>query len=223
MFVYSLRAGTIKLVGVVCVALTVLITHAHADHVGGAAWFPAAYIHPADLRRGRQYLRPGWRMYFLYCHRHKRVTHAVRYTDALQGIYRPDLLPVREGDVFDLGGRTVETFETPGHSAGSVVFRDSKTGAVFAGDNVNPMVTLQYPCAVTVRQWIDGAKKTLRLAGDAPIYGGHGDGRIPRLCVETAVSMAEELVAGGERGGRIKTRRGKNKYPCIVYRANRIG
>ena len=203
--------------------LTVLITHAHADHIGGAVWFPAVYVHPADLRRGRAYCRPRWRMYFLYCHKYKRIGHRVKYTDALQKKYRPELRTVNEGDSFDLGGRRIETYLTPGHSPGSLIFRDSLTGTVFAGDNVNLMVTLQYPGGSTVRTWIDGAEKTLALAGDAPVWGGHGGDPIPAEAIRTAIAMARELVeAGNGRSRKTRTKRGKFKFPRILYRENRV-
>lgn len=203
--------------------LTVLITHAHADHVGGAVWFPEVRIHPADLRRGRAYAGAAWRLYFLYCHRYKRVSHGVRYSDALQKKYKPRLLTVEEGDTFDLGGRVIETYLTPGHSPGSLTFRDSLTGTVFTGDNVNLMVTLHYPGGTSVAAWIESAEKTLALAGDAPIRGGHGNDPIPREAVEQALSLARELTAAGNgRTGKTREKRGKFKYPRILYKENRV-
>lgn len=203
--------------------LRVLITHAHADHVGGAVWFPEVCIHPADLKTGKMYTEIFWRAYFLYCHRYKKKTHGVRYSDALQRTCRTRFKTYSEGDSFDLGGRTVEVFDTPGHSVGSVTLRDSLTGAVFAGDNLNPMVTLQYPYASTVKTWLKSAEKTLALAGDAPIYPGHGVGPVPRETVEKAISLAEEAIKKGN-GPRRRTRelRLEEKYPRLLYKENRV-
>lgn len=203
--------------------LTVLITHAHADHIGGAVWFPEVYIHPEDFKRGESYKQFPARMYFLYCHRFKKKSHKVRYADAFQKDYNTKLLPVNEGDTFDLGGRTIETYFTPGHSTGSVTFRDSLTGTLFAGDNVNPMVTLQFPGGTTVKEWIPGAEKTLALAGEAPVWGGHGNAPVPRETLQTAISLAKELVQkGNETPGRAKTKRGDEKYPCIIYKTDKV-
>lgn len=202
--------------------VTVLVTHAHADHIGGAVWFPEVWLHPADLRRGKAYMKPTWRAYFLWCHRYKKKTHKVPYIAAFQKDYSPVIRELADGQAFDLGGRTVETVLTPGHSPGSVIFRDSLTGATFTGDNVNLMVTLQFPGGTTVREWIGGAEKTLETAGDAPIWGGHGDGRIPRTAVERAIALANEAVAeGNEKNSKVKTKRGENRYPMVVYRADK--
>ena len=162
-------------------------------------------------------------MYFLYCHRYKKKTHHVRYADAFQKDYNTKLLPVNEGDTFDLGGRTIETYFTPGHSEGSLIFRDSLTGTVFSGDNVNPMVTLQFPGGTTVKEWIAGAEKTLALAGEAPIWGGHGNAPITRETLQTALDLANGIVEkGNQTPGKTNTVRGKDKYPCIVYKTDKV-
>ena len=203
--------------------LKVLITHAHADHVGGAVWFKEAYIHPKDRRSGRDCMRAYQRAYFLYSHPYKRKTHHVSYSACLQRDHRPALLDLQEGDVFDLGGRTIETFLTPGHTPGSVIFRDSLTGDLFTGDNVNPMVTLHFPRGETVETWLDGAKRTLALAGEGHIYVGHGDQPLPKAWLEENIAFAEALIKKGNRsGGKICIAKGEEKLPCIKYRQNRV-
>ncbi len=203
--------------------VTLLLTHGHADHAGGAVWFPEAYVHPADMRSARRNMKFPMRMYFLSCHRYKKKKHGVSYSDALQRAFRTELKPINEGESVDLGGRRIETFFTPGHSKGSLFFRDSRTGAVFTGDNVNLMVTLQYPGAATMKEWADGAKKTLETAGDAPLWGGHGDGRIPRRAVETALALAQPLLEKGNGGGfGTRMEKGAQKFPRIYYKPRRI-
>ncbi len=203
--------------------LTVLVTHAHEDHLGGGVWFPEVFVHPADFRTARLYFNPFIKMGFLHTQNKRRKSHAVSYLAAFQRDYRPKLLPVNDGDAFDLGGRTIETYFTPGHSVGSVTFRDTRTGAVFVGDNVNLLTTLQYPCAASLEVWLQGAEKTLELAGDAPIYTGHGKNPLSKEDLETLIGWGKELAAAGNATpGKVKTRRGESKFPCIVYRTNRV-
>ena len=204
--------------------ITVLITHAHADHVGGAVWFREAYIHPLDTRSGYDCMRAHQRAYFLYSHQYKRRSHGVPYSASLQRNYRTKLLPLNEGDVIDLGGRTIETFFTPGHTHGSVSFRDSLTGALFTGDNVNPMVTLHFPRADSVKTWLESAKKTLGLIrGDAPIHVGHGAKPLDAKALETLIGWGEEILAAGNRKpNKTETKRGELKFPCIVYKSGKV-
>ena len=204
--------------------LTVLITHAHEDHLGGGVWFKEVYVHPADLKTAKLYFNPFVKMGFLRMQNKKRKRHAIPYRAAFQRVYhRPRLLPVNEGDTFDLGGRTIETYFTPGHSAGSLTFRDSLTGALFAGDHVNQYTTLHYLCASSVETWLNSAKKTLSLAGDAPIYSGHGEAPFPRQELQTLIAWGEELVAeGNKKPSKTAVKRGEQKYPCIVYKTGKV-
>ncbi len=203
--------------------LTVLITHAHADHVGGAVWFPEVYIHPLDRKSGRDSARAYQRVYFLRSHAYKRKSHGVSFAAALQRNYRPRLLPMNEGDVFDLGGRAIEVYLTPGHTHGSVTLRDTLTGDLFTGDNVTPMVTLHFPRGETVNAWLAGARRTLALAGEGRINVGHGSAPFTKADLEKLIGWAEALVnAGNGKRARIRTKRGESKYPCLVYRENRV-
>ena len=203
--------------------LKVLITHAHEDHLGGGVWFPEVYVHPADFRTAKMYMRPLVRMGFLRMQNHKRKSHGVPYLAAFQRDYKPKLLPVNEGDMFDLGGRKIETYFTPGHSVGSVTFRDTLTGALFVGDNVNQMVTLQFPYATSMEIWLKGARRTLELMGDGTIWSGHGASPVSRETLETQIGWAQELVdAGNVFPGKTVTKHGERRYPCIVYKTNQI-
>ncbi len=203
--------------------LTVLITHAHADHAGGAVWFKDVYIHPVDLKRGRYYCHPSGKMYFLSMHKYKRKSHNVRMSDCFQKKYTPRFHPIEEGFTLDLGGRKIETYFTPGHTRGSLTFRDTLTGALFAGDNVNPMVTLHFPNATTVEKWKAGAEKTLKIAGDKPVYIGHGKGPLDKTLTEKAIEYAEEIMTEDEKFSfKAKTKRGEEKYPKIVYKPYKI-
>ncbi len=48
---------------------------------------------------------------------------------------------IADGQVFDLGTRTLEAIATPGHTRGHVVFADRSAGLLFAGDHVLPHIT----------------------------------------------------------------------------------
>ena len=188
--------------------ITVLITHSHADHDGGAVWFPEIYVHPNEFRRCKMDMQAWARIYFLHQHEYKRKTHNVPYSAGFQREYKPILHALNEGDCFDLGGRVIETYLTPGHTTGHVTFRDTKTGALFAGDNVNPLVTLQFPGGCSVDVWKEAAERTLALANGAPIYGGHGKGIIPAEAIECTIALAEEIL---------KKPNAKSKKPARLF------
>ena len=45
-------------------------------------------------------------------------------------------LPVKTGDLFDLGGEVLEAFHVPGHTPGSMVFYANKADILFTGDAI---------------------------------------------------------------------------------------
>src|SRR5699024_6317330 len=44
------------------------------------------------------------------------------------------IVPVRQGDEFDLGGIRLHVLETPGHTVGSICLWEKKKGWLFTGD-----------------------------------------------------------------------------------------
>jgi glyoxylase-like metal-dependent hydrolase (beta-lactamase superfamily II) len=108
---------------------TLLLTHAHPDHVGAARPLREATgcrvaVHEAERRwaedtaaQARERPVPGF--------------------DRLVAGPVPVARALREGDVVDLGtAGALRVLHTPGHSPGSVVFLDEADGVLFSGDAV---------------------------------------------------------------------------------------
>ncbi|MFC5137486.1 MBL fold metallo-hydrolase [Actinomycetospora rhizophila] len=140
--------------------IDVVHTHAHFDHVGGDAEFDRVAIHPAgvaELRAGAEsadrtrYLGHARRM-LAAAQRYRALDHEFFHLLSADSDPRPlppdvdatwhpspgpepDLMV--DGDVVDLGGRTLRVLHTPGHTPDSVCFLDERDGLLFAGDTVN--------------------------------------------------------------------------------------
>ena len=50
---------------------------------------------------------------------------------------KPKLLPLSDGQTFDLGGRIITAYSCPGHTPGEMIFIDSKTRYLFCADACN--------------------------------------------------------------------------------------
>ncbi|MFJ5696445.1 MBL fold metallo-hydrolase, partial [Arthrobacter sp. NPDC093125] len=82
-----------------------------------------------------------------------------------------------DGDVFEVGGATLEAIHTPGHSPGSTCFYLASEGTVFTGDtlfNGGPGATgrsySDYPTILTsIRE------RLLPLPAETVVRTGHGD------------------------------------------------
>jgi glyoxylase-like metal-dependent hydrolase (beta-lactamase superfamily II) len=115
----------------------VLHSHAHWDHIGDSHRFERVLVHPSeadDLRRGEPHesyitsFGPG------------RIE-----LDRLPESFDPETacIPgteptgwIIEGDRFDVGGRVLEAFHTPGHTPGGITLLDHRSRTLFPGDAI---------------------------------------------------------------------------------------
>lgn len=103
----------------------ILLTHAHADHVGALdalkKQLPDAVVHisarDAALLRGNRSLLPGEQDTPIKGSVPKKMTT------------QPDVL-LHDGDIVG----SLRIINCPGHTPGSIAFQDQRTGAVIAGD-----------------------------------------------------------------------------------------
>ncbi|MQA98985.1 MAG: MBL fold metallo-hydrolase [Actinobacteria bacterium] len=114
----------------------IVVTHIHLDHAGAAgtiaARFPEATVAVHGL--GAPHLVDPSKLW----------SSASRiYGDQMDRLWGGiDPLPaeririVEDGDKIDLGGRSLQAVETPGHAGHHHAFVDDETGIVFAGDAI---------------------------------------------------------------------------------------
>lgn len=172
--------------------LVVLLTHGDPDHWGGAGAFGEAYLHEADWD-GRGYpLNNAGRAWFVKTRAPVRNPDHVDEILALipqEELPRPKLLPLHEGDVFDLGGRALEVLASPGHSPGSVCFLDRERRLLFAGDTANPSMALM---PGDLQQYHDTmAKLWARNAEYDLVCRGH---EIPAVCGKEVIQGYYEIT-----------------------------
>ena len=131
----------------------ILLTHAHNDHIGAAR-------EVADTVGAPIYLNPADQVLW-------------------EQVY-PGTTPentIADGDVFTVGGATLEAIHTPGHSPGSTCFHLASENTVFTGDtlfNGGPGATgrsySDYPTILTsIRE------KLLTLPAETVVRTGHGE------------------------------------------------
>ena len=127
--------------------LTVLNTHAHADHVGGDCLFPEILAHPADWRELCQ----------------------------CTGISKKRLCPAVEGDCIQLGGRIIEILEVPGHTPGSIALLDRSTRVLFGGDTVSDRPVFLCLPGASLKRYLESLHRLLDMSGDYDVlYASHG-------------------------------------------------
>lgn len=85
-----------------------------------------------------------------------------------------EYIPMNDGDVFDLGGRTVTVYECHGHTRGSVMFTESKTNSLFTNDSCNYGQWLFTNPAITVKEYTEMVGKLREEFKDiSKVYFSH--------------------------------------------------
>lgn len=164
-------------------------THGHPDHGGGNAEFGAPYLHPDDNE-----------LYLWKCSYEMRLDEATHWgvenvAERLQKEL-PAPIPMEDGHVFDLGGRVLTVYHTPGHSRGSVCIFDQQSGVLFAGDNLNGTATaLLEECATNVSTYLASMEKVAKLPV-TKVCTGHMPPVIGPDCISKKIACAKRILAG---------------------------
>lgn len=119
-----------------------------------------------------------------------------------------------EHQQFDLGGRAIEVFNAPGHTAESVIFIDKASHYAFSGDAFGSTSLLM---TQDVSTFIKTAENTLEMMEEQGIdfmYPGHYGGDNPETveCINALLAIANDVLSGKVEGER--------KYTGLVL--NRI-
>ena len=141
----------------------IVITHAHIDHIGGAARLKQATGAPVYMNENDAVLRDQLEM-----------------QAAWLGMPTPERTeidtPAREGDVLQLGAAQFQILETPGHTQGSISLWIPSENKLVAGDTLfqESIGRTDLPGGNS-RQIVQSIRdKLFTLPEDATVIPGHG-------------------------------------------------
>jgi glyoxylase-like metal-dependent hydrolase (beta-lactamase superfamily II) len=176
--------------------LVVVNTHGHPDHAGANYQFKTVYLHPADFAAARQVGTPEARARAIQTMARGKTAPDLVTAEDVARAKEAELLPVKDGFVFDLGGRKLEVIETPGHTAGEIVLLDAANKQVFTGDNDNVLVWLFLPTSTPLEVYLQSLKKLEKRSSEFnTIYPGHGT-PLPGTFVSEQVKCVESILDG---------------------------
>lgn len=157
--------------------ITLLITHGHGDHTGAGRVFEDVYAPHVDLSILRDLFG--------------------------EEIYEKDVKDLEAGQLFDLGGRTLEVLSLTGHTRGSVALLDETNQLLFSSDGLgSDQLWLQLPHSTTVTDFnevLQGLRERLEPLKNLKIWAGHNcfrDLNLGHAYIQDLHSIVEGVISG---------------------------
>lgn len=149
--------------------IILLNTHADPDHIAGNSVFDEFYMHPSE---------------------------AIVYRNINHGKGR--MIPVFDGDVIDLGGRSVEVIHVPGHTPGSITVLDREQRCLIGGDPIQEDGDIyMFGLHRDMEAYIAGLERLWTRKDEFDcIYPSHAKLKIPKDVIPLLIAGAEDILAG---------------------------
>lgn len=165
---FDAGSGTRDMRGVVAalthLPLTLMVSHLHYDHLGGAAYFGQLTL--ADFPKLRAEVSGE-----------EFVPGRYEYLGMFDDLAAPRLRVVAWqplGSTIDLGARNIEVIAAPGHTSTSIVLFDAATHQLFSGDFLYPTTLYAFLPGASRGAYQETAKRLLAtLPADTTIWSAH--------------------------------------------------
>ena len=175
--------------------VTVCLTHGHVDHAGGSGWFDEVYLNKADLS-----------ITTVHCTNKLKSLYAAsvikdKIKEVDEKYYSPDYTAgykdLEDGDVFDLGGLTVEMIAFRGHTQGMMCPVIKEDRMVVFGDACNSTTFLFDRDSSTVAEYAESLEKVKRKdhLWDRVLLS-HGRGEVPKCVLDDNIELSKLILEG---------------------------
>ena len=161
----------------------VINTHGHGDHFLGNIYFEETYLNPLDDELAKQFTESE---------------EFIRYCEE-RGKEMPPFRPMNPGDVFDLGGRTLEIYALPGHTPGEVVVLLREDRILFSGDAINHHLWMQLDGCLPLHAYVKELDKVMFLKEKADIIlHGHNRGEADDISLLRCMRNGIQEICDGK-------------------------
>jgi hydroxyacylglutathione hydrolase len=180
--------------------LTVINTHGHPDHVCGNYQFDSVYIHADDVSMMEHNFTSEVKGHMLKRFMNMNLPEGFSGESWINA-GMPDYTPLKSPMSFDLGGRTIDVIEIPGHTPGSICLYEHKEKLLFSGDSVSEgTLLLHLEGGLPLRIFLKGVDRLVGM-NDRIAYIMPSHGRSP---IDPAVLSDLQKGLGKILSGEIK-------------------
>lgn len=177
----------------------VLLSHSDPDHAGAAAQFDEIYMSEKE----KTLLDAGSISQKVRLGNAQAVVHDPKRMDYFKkNLVKAETFsfkPLEDGQLFDLGGVTLEAIAFPGHTAGSFCFWNEKENYCLVGDSVANVASpiLFFTKCLPLSVYKDNLHKFLDKVGeDCDIYTGHNEEKLDKKLFPEIFAEINEILAG---------------------------
>lgn len=148
-------------------------THADRDHISGNLSFGTFYMSPAEAEN--------------YAFGTQQTVSAVA----------SKMIPVKEGDIIDLGDRPLEIIDNPGHTPGSIAILDVRNRVLIGGDAIQDGNIFMFGRNRNIGQYVASLQHILDFRDRFDVvYPSHGTFPVKPELINMLISGAQEIIAG---------------------------
>ena len=155
--------------------LVLINTHADPDHISGNKAFDTIYMSPEEDENYREHQGMG------------------------------NFIPIKEGDVIDLGERSLFVIDIPGHTPGSIALLDEKNRILVSGDSVSNSNIFMFGKFRDLSLYVKSLNHLKNWDGKYDeIYPMHGDFPQKPDLVEKLIEGAQKILEGKASGSEVE-------------------
>lgn len=154
--------------GLTNLPLSLVNTHSDPDHVSGNAAFESFYMTESDYE---YYVKNGG---------------------------KGKCLPIKDGDVLDLGDRKLKIIDLAGHTKGSVAILDVNTKTLFSGDSIQDGRIFMFGAHRDIKKYRETLANLLEnhISEFDTICPSHSSVTVEKPLIEKLISAADDIIDG---------------------------
>lgn len=205
----------------------VVNSHGHLDHVGGNCQFAKCFMNQVDEKVLDEHTKPSFRKQLLrgFAEEFQMELSIRELRFIAESGRRVPFLPIKNGQIFELGERELEVINTPGHTRGSICLLDKGRRILFSADTVcDQGILLFFSHSASVTEFLESIRH-LKAKGQEydRIWPGHHKCPLDLEYLEEYETCALQILDDPEDGKEIISNLGAGKIQCykqisITYR-----